>query len=120
MFEVIYITDSEKKAVDFINNLVSDLQKIGFENIKHDRENNSFTVKEAFIRGVSIYGSCLGVSRFPVKYFIDGIDMKNYKDASNERLDNVLSHIKTIMTQFRENTKQLIGKDELIEILMED
>lgn len=120
MFEVFYITDSEKQAVDFINNFVSDLQKLGFENIKHDMENNSVTVKEAFIRGISIYGSCLEISRFPVKYFIDGIDMAKYKDLSNERLDNVLSHIKATMTCFREDTKQLNGKDELIDILMED
>lgn len=120
MFEVLYITDSEKKAVEFINNLASDLQKLGFENIKHDRENNFVTVKQSFIKGVSIYDSCLGISRFPVKYFIDGIDMGKYNDVSNERLDNVLSHIKAVMTQFRKDTKKLSGKDELIEVLVED
>lgn len=120
MFETLYITDNEKQAIDFINNLTSDLQKIGFENIKHDRENDSISVKQVFIKSISIYGSCLGISQFPVKYFIDGINMKRYKDMSNERLDNVLSHIKSVMTQFREDTKQLSGKDELIEVLMEE
>lgn len=72
------------------------------------------------IRGICIYESCICCGMRNAKYFIDGIDIRNYENASKRQLDNLIYHIREIMSHFREDTKQLIEKDELIRILTED
>lgn len=54
-----------------------------------------------------------------IKYFIDGIGMRNYSNAGERQFDNLIYHIREIMSHFKEDTKQLNGKDELIKILTE-
>lgn len=103
-----------------MNDLILDLQKLRIKNIGYDREKNIVTVGNMEIRGLSIYESCICHGMRNIKYFIDGIDMKIYKDADEKHIDSLIYHVKDIMSHFRKDTKQLTGKDELIEILMED
>lgn len=119
MNQILYISDSMKQSVNFINDLILDLQKLGIENIEHNRENNFVTVGEIRVNGIAIYENCLCLKIHNPKYFIDGIDMRNYRDTSKERLDSLIWHIKDVMLHFREDTEQLSGKDELIKILTE-
>lgn len=120
MVEVLYATDSMEKAVDFIYSLVSDLQKFGIRNIQHDREHNLIIVGDAEIRGICVYESNITHGIRNIKYFIDDIDMKNYKNESEKQIDSLIYHVKEIMSHFGIDAKQLAGKDELIEILVGD
>lgn len=120
MEQIVYVSDSMRQSANFINNLVSDLQRLGIEIAEHNRKYNFIIVGGMEIRGITVYNTCSAISRNYLKYFIDGIDMRNYKDASKERIDSLIWHIKDVMLHFREDTKQLSGKDELIKILAEN
>lgn len=120
MIKIAYIADTFRQPTNFINSLISDLKKLGFKNIEHDRQRNSITVGNVEVIGISLYESCLSIKMQDIDYFIDGIDMKNYKNASEKELDNLVGHIKYIMMYFKRDTKQLDGKDELIKILIGD
>lgn len=119
MTQIIYVSDSIKQSIDFINNLVFDLRELGVENIKHDREHNLVAIGDMEARGICIYKSCICCGMRDIKYFIDGIDMRNYDNASKRQLDGLTYHIKETMSHFRKGTKQLDGKEELIKILVE-
>lgn len=119
MTQIIYVSDRTKQSIDFINDLISDLQEIGIENIKHDKEHNFVIVGDFEVRGISIYENCLCFKINRAKYFIDGIDMRNYKDASSQRLDRLTWKLKEVMSHFDINARQLSGKEELIKILTE-
>lgn len=93
---------------------------MGIDDIQQDREHNFIIVGDMEVRGISIYENCLCAKIHNAKYFIDGVDMRNYKDASEEKLDNLVWRVKEAMSHLRENTKQLSGKDKLIEILTEN
>lgn len=116
MIQAIYVTDSTKHAVEFIYSLASDLRKLEIKDIKYDREHNLIVVGDVNIRGISIYESYI-TAGMNIKYSIDGIDMRRYKNATVEEIDGLNYHIREIMSHFREDTKQLSGKDELIEVL---
>lgn len=120
MKQIIYASDSIKQSVDFINDLVSDLQRLGIEIAEHNREHNFIIVSDMEIRGISLCESCLCLKIRKAEYFIDGIDMRNYKDARKERLDWLIWGVKEAMMHFDIDAKQLNGKDELIKILLED
>ena len=117
MKQIVYVSDSMKEAVNFINGLISDLQQLGIDNIKHDKEHNFIIVGNTEIRGIGVYENFLCTKIHDTEYFIDGIDMRKYKNASNRQIDSLIYHIKETMSHFRENTKQLENKDELIKIL---
>lgn len=119
MTQIVYVSDTMKQAISFINDLIPDLEKLGIENIKHDWEHNFITVGDIEVRGISIYENCLCLKINHAEYFIDGIDMENYKNASGDRLKLLTQHVKEIMSHFAINAKQLSGKDELIKILVE-
>lgn len=119
MTQIVYVSDSMKQSTNFINDLISDLRKIGIENIKRDRERNFIIFGDIEVRGISMHENCLCLKINRTKYFIDGIDMKNYKDAGRERLNHLTWKLKEIMPHFDINAKELSGKDELIEILKE-
>lgn len=120
MTRIVYISDSMKQSVDFINNLISDLQKLDIENIKYDKRNNHITVGSVEVIGISVCESCLHTKMQDIKYYIDGIDMKNYKDACKRNIDILMWRIRYAMQIFRRDTKQLESKDELIKILMKN
>lgn len=120
MNQIIYVSDSMKQSIGFINNLISDLQRLGIENIEHDREHNFIVVGNTEVRGISLYESCLCLKIHDAKYFIDGIDMGSYKSASDRQLESLTYRIREAMSHFRIDTKQLDGKDELIKILTEN
>lgn len=109
-----------KQSVDFINILISDLRKLGIENIKHDRGHNFIVVGDIEVRGICIYENCICCGMKNVKYFIDGIDMRNCENLNYKQLNNLRHRIREIMSHFREDTKQLFGKEELIKILTEN
>lgn len=117
MKQIIYASDSIKQSVDFINDLISDLQRLGIEIAEHDRERNFVIVGNVEVRGISLCESCLCLKIRKAEYFIDGINMKNYMDASKERLDWLIRGIKEAMMHFDIDAKQLDGKDELIKTL---
>lgn len=119
MKQIIYVSDRIKQSADFINSLLSDLQKLGIKNIQHDREHSLITVGDTEVRGICVYENCLCLKIRKAEYFIDGIDMMNYKDASKERLDHLVWDIKEAMMHFDIDAKQLNGKEELIKILTE-
>lgn len=118
--QIIYASDSMKQAIDFINDLVSDLQELGIKNIEHDMQHNFIIVGNAEVRGISLSESCLCLKIHKAEYFIDGINMRNYKDASEKRLDWLVGGVEEVMMHFDINAKQLSGKDELIKILTEN
>lgn len=120
MEQIVYVSDSMKQSTDFINNLVSDLQRLGIEIAEHDREHNFIIIDNMEIRGISLCESCLCLKILKAEYFIDGICMRNYKDASKERLDWLIWSVKEAMMHFDIDAKQLNGKDELIKILTEE
>lgn len=119
MKQIIYVSDRMNQSADFINSLLSDLQKLGIKNIQHDREHNLITVGDMEVRGISIHENCLCVKIHDTEYFIDGIDMKNYKGASKERLDWLIYHVQETIMCLEIGAKQLNGKEELIKILTE-
>lgn len=119
MTQIVYVSDSMKQAINFINDIIPDLEELGIENIKHDREHNFITVGDAEVRGISIYEGCLCLKINHAEYFIDGIDMGNYKDVSGNRIEHLIWGVKEAMIHFPINTKQLNGKAELVKILME-
>lgn len=118
MTQIVYVSDSMKQSIDFINDLFSDLQKLGVPSIKFNKH-NFITIGDIEVRGISIYENCLCLKIKRAEYFIDGIDMRNYKDASKERLDRLIRGVKEVMSHFSINAKQLSGKEELIKILTE-
>lgn len=120
MTQIVYISDSMKQSIDFINDLISDLRRLGIKNIKHDRVHNLITIGDMEVRGICVYENCLCLKIRKAEYFIDGIDMMNYKDASKERLNHLVWDIKEAMMYFDIDAKQLSGKDELIKILTEN
>ena len=120
MIEILYISDTEKQSQKFIYELISDLKRIGVKNINHDREHNLITFGNMEIRGMTIYEDYISHGMRNIKYFIDGIDMKNYKNASGRQLGSLVRRIKEIISHFNRDTKQLSGKDELIKILTEN
>ena len=120
MIEILYVSDSMKQSVDFINNLISDLQRLGIEDIEHNKEHNFIIVGNKEVRGISLYENCLCIKIHNPKYFIDGIDMRNYKGTSDKQIDRLIYRIREMMSHFRRGTKQLSGKDELIKILTEN
>ena len=117
--QIVYVSDSMKQAINFINDLIPYLKELGIENIKHNREYNFITVGDIEVRGISIYESCLCLKINHAEYFIDGINMKNYKGTNGNRLEHLVCGVKEAMMHFAINAKQLSGKDELIKILME-
>lgn len=119
MIRAIYVTDNTKQAIKFIFSLASNLRKLGIKDIKHDREHNLIIVRNVEIRGISIYKSYI-THGMNIKYFIDGIDMRKYKNATTEEIDRLNYHIKEVMLHFREDARQFSGRDELIEFLMEN
>ena len=119
MNQIIYVSDSMKQSVDFINDIISDLQHLGIEDIKHDRKHNFVIVGNTEVRGICVYESCLCIKIHDTKYFIDGIDMRNYENASTEILNRLIYHTREVMSHFHKDAKQLSGKDELIKILTE-
>lgn len=119
MTQIIYVSDNTKQSIDFINALISDLRKLGITDIEHDERNNLITVGDIEVRGISVYENCLCVKVNRAEYFLDGIDMRNYKDASSKRLDYLIWGVKEVMSHFDINAKQLSGKEELIKILTE-
>lgn len=120
MKQIVYVSDSMKQSVDFINDIISDLHRLGIENIKHDRKHNFIIVGNTEIRGISLCESCLCLKIRKAEYFIDGIDMKNYKDESEERLEWLIWNIKEAMMHFDIEAKQLNGKNDIIKILTEN
>lgn len=120
MINVLYVSDSNKKSIEFINDLISDLNEFGIKNIRHDREHNLIVVRDIEVRGISLCEGCLCLKIWNTKYFIDGIDMRNYKDASKEKLEWLIWHVKEVISHFEIGVKQLDGKDELIKILAEN
>lgn len=119
MTQIVYVSDSMKQSIDFINNLIPDLEELGIENIKHDREHNFIIVGDMEVRGVSIYEGCLCLKINHAEYYIDGIDMENYKDASGDRLEHLTYGVKEAIMHLSINATQLSGKEELIKILTE-
>ena len=119
MAQIVYVSDSTKQAIDFINDLISDLRKLGIDDIKQDKENNLIIVGNKEVRGISICENCLCVKVNHAEYFIDGIDMRKYKDASVKSLDRLIRRVKEVMSHFSINENQLSGKEELIKILTE-
>lgn len=117
MTQIVYVSDSMKKAIDFINDLVADLQTSGIENIKHNRQHNFIAVGDIEVRGISVFGNSSCIKINCAKYFIDGIDMRNYKDADNKRIDHLVWGAKEAIMHFSINAKQISGKEELIKIL---
>lgn len=117
MIKIVYITDTFRQPTNFINSLISDLKKLGVENIKHDRQRNSITVGNVEVIGISLYESYLSIKTQDIDYFIDGIDMKNYKNASEKELDNLAYQVKYIMMYLKRDIKQINNKDELIQLL---
>ena len=120
MIRAVYVTDNSKQVVEFMYSLASDLRKFGIKDIENDREHNLIIVAYMEIKGLSIYKSNICHGMRNIKYFIDGIDMRIYKDASERQIESLNSHVKDVMTHFRKDTKQLGGKDELIKILTEN
>lgn len=120
MTEVVYVSDSMKQSIDFINDLISDLQRLGIEIVEHSEKHNFIIVGNIEIKGICVYESYLHTKMQGIKYYIDGIDMRNYKDASKRNIDVLMWRIRYTMQGFKRDTKQLNGKDELIKILMEN
>lgn len=120
MNQIVYVSDSMKKSLDFINDLISDLREIGIEDIRHDKRYNSITVGNIEVRGICVYESCLHTKMQGIKYYIDGIDMRNYKNASKRNIDVLMWRIRYAMQSFKRDTKQLENKNELIKILTEN
>lgn len=118
MTQIVYVSDSTKQSIDFINDLFSDLQKLNIPSIRYIK-NNFITVGDFEVRGISIYESCLCLKINRAKYFIDAIDMRNYKDTSRESLDRLTWKVKEVMSHFDIGAKQLGGKEELIKVLTE-
>lgn len=119
MTQIVYVSDSTKQSIDFINDLISDLQKSGIKDIEHDKKNNLIIVGDTEVRGISVYENCLCLKVNRAEYFIDSIDMRKYKDASSKRLDMLIWGIKEVIMHTAINAKQLSGKEELIKILTE-
>ena len=116
MFEVIYISPSCKRAVNFINDLAEKLESFGIENINIDRKNIQLKTDKFIVSAVDIWGTNLGRDCRFVKYFIDKISVSDYP---NERaIENALARWRELKCRFREGTKE-ISEEELIEILME-
>lgn len=70
--------------------------------------------------GLWVYESNLCTKMRDIKYFIDGIDIKNRKYTDNRQLGGMMYHAREIMLHFDKDTKQLDSKDELIQILTEN
>lgn len=120
MVQIVYVSDSMKQSVDFINDLILDLQRLGIKIAEHNKRYNFIIVGNMEIRGISLCESCLCVKIRKAEYFIDGIDMRNYKNASKRNIDVLMWRIRYAMQSFKRDTKQLSGKDELIKILAEN
>ena len=120
MIKVLYITDTIRQTAEFINGLISNLQELGIENIEHDKQNNIITVGNVEIMVMWVYESCVCAKMQDIKYFIDGIDIKNRKYADNTQLGGLMYHAREIMSYFDKDTKQLDSKNELIQLLTEN
>lgn len=119
MTQIVYVSDNTKQSIDFINDLISDLRKFGIKDIEHDERNNIIVVGDIEVRGISVYENCLCVKVNRSEYFIDGIDMRKYKDANDRTIGRLIWGVKEVMSHFAINAKQLSGKEELIKILTE-
>lgn len=69
MIKIVYISELTRKSIDFINTLISDLQKLGIKNIKHDKQNNCISVGNIEVVGISVYEPCLCTKMQGIKYF---------------------------------------------------
>ncbi len=119
MTQIVYVSDSTKQSIDFINELISDSRKSGITDIEHDEKNDLIIVGDTEVRGISIYESCLCAKVNHAEYFIDGIDMRKYKDANDRTIDRLIRSIKETISHFSISAKQLSRKEELIKILTE-
>lgn len=116
MFEVIYISPSCNQALGFIYAVAVRLKEIGIIDFTIDRENIQLKTDKFIVSAVSITGGCLGVSIYPVKYYIDKATKADY--PCERARESAMERIKCLRCRFREDTKEIL-EEELIEILRE-
>lgn len=113
MFEIIYISPSCKRAVNFIYELAEKLKKNGISNFETDMKRLQIKSRKFIVSAVDIWGTNLGRDCRWVKYYIDKISVSDYP---NERaIENALLRWKDLKYRFREGTKE-ISEEELIKI----
>lgn len=116
MFEVIYISPSCKQAAEFLDSLMWDFRKRDIYNAEIDRERLQLKTDKFIVSAASITGGCLGVSIYPVKYYIDKVTKADY--PCERARENAMERLKCLRCRFREDTKE-ISEEELIDILGE-
>lgn len=117
MFEVLYISPSCKKAMDFIVDLANKLESIEIGGRNIDYENICLKTDRFIVSAVSICSPCLYVSREGVKYYIDMVSGEKFQTP--EQRDHAMERLKCLRCCFREDTKE-ISEEWLIEILAEE
>lgn len=70
MFEVIYITNTFKSAVSFIEQLDEGLKKSGIDNIELDLKSIRLKSDKFIVSTMPIYSGMIGTSKHMVKYFV--------------------------------------------------
>ncbi len=116
MFEVIYISPSCKKAVNFINELAIKLKQRGIGGFDIDRRNIQIKSDKFIVSAVDIFSGKLGLSHEMTKYYIDMVSNAVLSRRSGKMY--ALERLRELKCTFKEDIKQ-ISEEELIEILME-
>lgn len=116
MFEVIYISPSCKKAVNFINDLAVELKQRGIDGFDIDHKNIQLKSDKFIVSAVDIFGGKLGLSHDMTEYYIDMVSDCTFPRNCTKTC--ALERLKDLKCTFREGTKE-ISKEELIEVLAE-
>lgn len=117
MFEVIYITNTFKSAVNFIEKLAEGLKKSGIDNIELNLKSIRLKSDKFIVSTMPIYSSMLGRSKQMVKYFIDDVSTEHCETVEQRKL--VLERMDYIKMGFRKGTRE-IKREELLDILIKE
>lgn len=116
MFEVIYISQSCKQAVNFINDLAIKLKQHEINSFDIDHKNIQLKSDKFIVSAVSINSSNLWRSYGMTKYYIDTVSIAQYETFAQWAFAH--DTLRELERSFYIDTKQ-ISEEELIEILKE-
>lgn len=115
MFEVVYISPSREKAMDFIVDLADKIEEIGIDIRNIDYDKVQLMTDKYIVSTANICSSYLYVSHKEVKYCIDMVSGEKFQTP--EQHEHAMERIKFLKRCFRETRE--ISEEELIEILRE-
>lgn len=122
MINILCISGTFNHAEIFLTELKSDLEKLGISDIEFDKRDCQIKTKDFVVTAKGINTSCISldcrIANYCIFYCIYGTRLERYENEKTRA--KTYRHVKFLRDCFRQNTKELKSKDELIQILTEN